>query len=117
MNDRGILASYLLSLLPKNNFPDYSSQFKLVKDQNSNKVNDLLINKTIPVTLCDSFLTFRVTDKRFDFQGDVLKIITNKIYTIDLAKLSDKKLMFKFAKKCVSMKELWVIKVIGINLL
>ena len=47
MNDRGILASYLLSPLSKVTKIEHTSQFKLVKDRNSNRVNDLLINKTI----------------------------------------------------------------------
>ena len=38
--------------------PDHSSQFELVKGPSSIRVNDLLINKTIPVTLYDNLLTF-----------------------------------------------------------
>ena len=41
MNDRGILASYLMSPLSKITIPENSSQFKLVKDSSSNRVNDL----------------------------------------------------------------------------
>ena len=37
MNDRGILASYLMSPLSKITNPENSSQFKLVKDHNSDK--------------------------------------------------------------------------------
>ena len=48
MNDRGILASCLLSLLSKITNPENSTQFKLVKDHISNRVNDLLINNSIP---------------------------------------------------------------------
>ena len=51
MNDRGILANYLMSPLSRITNPENSSQFKLVKDSSSNRVNDLKINKTIPVTL------------------------------------------------------------------
>ena len=51
LNDRGIIASYLLSPLSKITNPENTSQFKLVKVPDSNRVNDLLINKTIPVTL------------------------------------------------------------------
>ena len=46
MNDRGILATYLMSPLSKITNPENTSQFKLVKDHNSNRVNDLKINKT-----------------------------------------------------------------------
>ena len=48
MSDRGTIASYLLSSLSKITTPEHSSQFKLVKDPISNRVNDLLINKTKP---------------------------------------------------------------------
>ena len=41
MNDRGILATYLMSPLSKITNPENSSQFKLVKDSRSNRVNDL----------------------------------------------------------------------------
>ena len=51
MNDRGILASYLMSPLSKIINLENSTQFKLVKDSCSNRVNDLLIHNTIPITL------------------------------------------------------------------
>ena len=44
-------------------------------------------------------LTFRDTGKEFEIKGDVLKMMTNKIYNIDLASLQDKKLMYHFAKE------------------
>ena len=31
--------------------------------------------------------------------GDILKMMTNKCYNVDLAKLRDKKLKFEFAKE------------------
>ena len=98
MNDRGILASYLLSLSKITN-PENSTQFKSVKDHNSNRVNDLLINKSIPITLHNNLLTFRHTDKQSELDGDLLEMITNKNYNVDLANLSDKKLMYDFAKE------------------
>ena len=44
-------------------------------------------------------LTFRDTGKEFELTGDLLKMITNKNYNIDLASLADKKLMYDFAKE------------------
>ena len=41
MNDRGILATYLMSPSSKITNPESTSQFKLVKDSTSNRVNDL----------------------------------------------------------------------------
>ena len=99
MNDRGILATYLMSPLSKITNPKNTSQFKLVKDHNSNRVNDLKINKTIPITLYDNTLTFRDTNKQFELKGDLLEMITNSKFNVDLASLSDKKLMYDFAKE------------------
>ena len=99
MNDRGILASYLMSPLSKITNPENTTQFKLVKDSNSNRVNDLKINKTIPITLYNNLLTFRDTGKEFELKRDLLKMITNKNYNVDLASLADKTLMYDFAKE------------------
>ena len=51
MNVSGTLATFLLSLLSKITNPDHTIQYKLVKDPSSSRVNDLLKNKTIPVSL------------------------------------------------------------------
>ena len=42
MNDRGILASYLMSLLTKITNLEKTSQLNLVEDSSSKRVNDLL---------------------------------------------------------------------------
>ena len=47
----------------------------------------------------DNLLTFRDTDKVFDLEGNLLKKITNKNCNVDLACLSDKKLMYGIAKE------------------
>ena len=99
MNDRGILATYLMSPLSRITNPENSSQFKLVKDPSSIRVNDLKINKTIPITLYGNMLTFRDTNKQFELKGDLLEMITNSKFNVDLASSSDKKLMFDFAKE------------------
>ena len=99
MNDRGILATYLMSPLSRITNPENASQFKLIKDPRSNRVNDLKINKTIPITLYGNMLTFRDTNKQFELKGDLLEMITNSKFNVDLATLSDKKLMYDFAKE------------------
>ena len=99
MNDRGILASYLMSPLSIGTNPEKTTQFKLVKDSNSNRVNDLKINNSIPITLYNNMLTFRDTGKKFELKGDLLKMITNKNYNVNHASLSDKKLIYEFAKE------------------
>ena len=99
MNDRGILASYLMTPLSIITNPENTSQFKLVKDHNSNRVNDLLMKNKIPITLYGYLLTFRDTNKQFELAGDLLEMITNKDYNVDHASLADKKLMYDFAKE------------------
>ena len=42
-------------------------------------------------------LTFRDTNKQFELKGDLLEMITNSKYNVDLASLQDKKLMYDFA--------------------
>ena len=73
MNDRGILASYLMSLLSKITNPENTIQFKLVKDPSSNRVNDLKVHNSIPITLYGNILTFRDTRKNFELTGDLRK--------------------------------------------
>ena len=97
MNDRGILATSLMSPLSKITNPENSSQFKLVKDHNSNRVNVLLIKNTIPITLYNNLLTFRDTGKEFELKGNLLKMTTNSNYNVDHASLAHKKLMYDFA--------------------
>ena len=91
INDRDILASYLMSPLSKITNPENTTQFKLVKHSSSNRVNDLLIHNTIPITLYNNLLTFRDTGKEFELNGDLLKMITNKNFNVDLASLTDEK--------------------------
>ena len=99
MKDRCVIASYLLSPLSKNTNHENTSHSKLVKDSNSNRVNDLLIHNTIPNTLLYNLLTFRDTGKVFELKGDLQKMTTNKNYNVDLANLADKMLMYDFPKQ------------------
>ena len=78
MNDRGILATYLMSPLSKITNPENTSQFKVVKDPSSNRVNDLKIHNSIPITFYGNMLTFRDTGKEFELTGDLLEMITIK---------------------------------------
>ena len=71
MNDRGILATYLMSPLSKITNPENTSQFRLEKDHNSNRVNDLLMKNKIPITLYGNMLTFRDTNKQFELRRDL----------------------------------------------
>ena len=62
--DKGIIASQLLFLLSKITSSKNNSHIELMKDYNSNWVNDLLINKKPPVTPDNNLLTFRDKDKK-----------------------------------------------------
>ena len=61
MNDKGMIAPYFASSLVKLFKPENKSQFRLMKDLNSTKMNDFLINTSVPVTLYSKMLTFRIT--------------------------------------------------------
>ena len=78
MTDRVILASYLMSPLSKITNRENTTQLKLIKYHNSNRVNDLLITNTIAITLYNNMLTFRDTGTEFELKGELLKMITNK---------------------------------------
>ena len=54
MIDRGILATFLMSPLSKITNPENTSQLKLVEDSSSNRLNDLLIQNSIPITSQDN---------------------------------------------------------------
>ena len=79
MNDRCNLASYLMSLLSKVTNPKNTTRFKLLKDANSNRVNNLKINKSISITLYNNMLTFRDKSRELEVKGDLLEMITKKI--------------------------------------
>ena len=54
VNDRGIIASNLLPPLSKITNPENTRQYEVVKDSNSNRVNESLIHNSIPTTLHDN---------------------------------------------------------------
>ena len=73
-----MIASYLMSPFAKITNPENTSQFKLVKESNSDRVIDLLIHNTIPATLYKNLLTFGDTSKEFGIHGDFLKMMTKR---------------------------------------
>ena len=52
LNNTGVKTSCLVSLLLKITSPEHTSQLKLVKDSNSNRVNDLLIKNNTSHAVC-----------------------------------------------------------------
>ena len=103
MNDRGISATYLMSALSKVTITENSSHVKLVKVPSWNRVNALLLHNTKPVTLLQILLTFRDTDDESELKRYLSKILSNKKYNVDLASLSDKNILYDFAKRCILM--------------
>ena len=99
LKDRGILATHSMFPLSKITNPESTSQFKIVKDHNSNRVNYLLKHNTIPNILHEKLLTSRDSGTLFELKGDFLKMITTKTYNVDLASLSDRKLMYELARE------------------
>ena len=57
------------------------------------------IHNSIPITLHGNLLTFQDTGRVFELKGDLLEMITNNKYHVDLASLADKKRMYDFAKE------------------
>ena len=84
MNDRGSFASYLVSALSKIINPEHTSQYKLEKVPDFYRMDDLLINKTIPVTLCGNLLTFLDTDELFRLEAEFFKMMTERTTMLTL---------------------------------
>ena len=89
----------MLSPLSKITNPENTSHFKLVEDSTSNRVNDLKIHNSIQIILYNNLLTFCDTGRVFELKGDLLEMLSNKNYNVDLARFADKKLMYDIAKE------------------
>ena len=99
MNDKGMIAPYLASSLVNLFKAENKSQFRLIKDFSSTKMNDFKINKVIPVTLVSNLLIFRDSNKSFKLEGDLLEAITNFDFNVDHSNQQDRKLIYEFAKE------------------
>ena len=83
MNDKGMIAPYLASSLVNLFKPENKSQFRLRKDPSSIKMNDVLLHGNIPITLFSNMVTFKDSNKTFRLEGDLLKLITDYIFSAD----------------------------------
>ena len=99
MGDKGLIAPYLASSLVDLLKPENKSQFKLKKDLNSTKMNELLINAGIPVTLLSNMINFRDSKKTFKLDGDLLETITNYDFNVSHSNPKDQKLIYEFWKE------------------
>ena len=99
MIDTGMVAPYLASSLFNLFKPENKSQFRLIKDLNSTKMNVFLINGGIPVTLYSNMLTFGDSKKSFKLDGDLLETLTNYDFNVNHAIPQDQKLVIMFGKE------------------
>ena len=100
MNDRSMIASYLAFSLVNLFKAENKSQFRLIKDLNSTKTNDFLINGGIPVTLYSNMLAFRDSEKSFKLDGDLfLETMTKYDFNVDHSNQQDRKLIHEFGKE------------------
>ena len=95
MNDKGLIDSSILKVLK----PDNKGQFRLTKDPNSTKPNDLLINEKVPVTIFNIMLTSRDTNKVFKLEGDLYKVITDYKFTVDHSNKQNRQIIYEFGKE------------------
>ena len=72
INDNGMIAPYLASSLVNLFKPENKSQFRIIKHPNSTKMNDFLINNSVPVTLYSKKLIFRKTNRSCKLDADLL---------------------------------------------
>ena len=99
MNDKGMITPYIASSLVNLFKPENKSQFRQIKDQNSIRMKDFLINGGIPVSLYSNMLTFRDSNKSFKLDGDLLETITNYDFNVDHSNPQDQKLIHEFGKE------------------
>ena len=98
MNDKGRIAPYLASSLVMLFKPE-KSLFRVIKDLNSTKMNEVLINGGIPVTLFSSMLTFTASNKSFKFDGDLLETMKNFDFNVSHSIPQDQRLIHEFGKE------------------
>ena len=83
MNDKGLIAPYLAFSLVNLFKTENASQFKLIKDLISIRMNDYLKNTSIPITVYSIMLISRDTYKSFIKDGDLLKTMTTFNFNVD----------------------------------
>ena len=89
-----MITPYIASSLVNLSKPENKSQFRLIKGQNSIRMNDFLINGGIPVSLYGNMVTFGDSKKLFKLDGDLLETITNYEFNFDHSNPRDRKLIF-----------------------
>ena len=99
MNDKVMIAPYLATSLVNLFKPENTRHFILIKDPNSNRMNDFLINGGITVILYSNMLTFRESNKSFKLDGDLLETKTNYDSNVSHSNPRNQKLLYEFGKE------------------
>ena len=99
MNVKGMISPHLASSLVRLFKPENKSQFRIIKDLNSNKMNNFLINTCVPVTLDSNMLTFRDTYRSFELDGELSKTMTNYKFNVDQSNPQDRKIIYELGKE------------------
>ena len=99
MKDRGMIAPYLASSLVNLLKAETESHFRLIKDINSTKVYNFLINTIVPVTLISNMLTFKDSNNSFRLDGHVVKTIIKNEFNFYHSSQQDRKLIYELGKE------------------
>ena len=80
LSDKGMIAPYLASSLVNLFKPENKSQFILMEDENSSRMNDCLKNGA---ALYSNMLTSRIGNKSFKLGGDLLETMSNYDFNVN----------------------------------
>ena len=98
MNDKCLIAPYLDSSVVNFFKPENKSQFKSIRERNTTRMIDFLVNGGIRVTLICNILTFIDSSKSIKLDGDLLESKTNYGFNDSYSNAQDQKLFFEFGK-------------------
>ena len=94
-----MIVPYLASSLVNLFKPENTGSFKLLKNPNSFRMKDFLINRGILVSLYSNLFTFKDSDKSFKWDGDLLKTLINFDFNVGHSNWQDQKLIYEFGKE------------------
>ena len=103
MNDRGMIAPCLSSSLVNIFKPKNKSQFRLLKDLNWIRRNNILTNRKIPGNLYRNMLTFRDGNKSFKLDRDLPESMTIYDFNVSHSNPRDQNLIMSLEKTKVLM--------------
>ena len=99
LNDKGMIAPYLASSLVNFSKPEKTSQFGVLKDLKSTRMNDFWIDTRVPVTLCRNLLTLIDSNTTVKVDGHLLETMTNYDFDVSHSNPQGQKLIYEFGKE------------------